>query len=85
MSTLPLQNLVSEIILAIKAKQAPRQAVHGLLIPEDSTWLIDEYAPGFGASLGAGYQRAAARLEQGCFRGRETVAFCSHTTGWRPG
>lgn len=61
-----LQNLVSEIIRAIKAKQAPRRAelIHGLLIPENSTWFIDEYGPGFGASLGAGYQRAAARLEQ---------------------
>ena len=64
-STDGFQNLIADILQAAKDKNKAREAdlIHGLLIPDGSTWFTDVYGPGFGASLAAAYQRAKPGLE----------------------
>ena len=48
----------------VKTAGIEADLIHGLLMPEDSTWFTDEYGLGFGASLAAAYRRASSGLEQ---------------------
>lgn len=61
-----LRSLIDEILETAKAKNTTREEelVHTLLVPEDSTWFVDTYGPGFGASLAAAYQRLRPSLEK---------------------
>ena len=61
-----LQNLIVDILRAEKANDSAKEAelIHGLLMPEDSTWFTDEYGPGFGGSLATAYHVAKPDLEQ---------------------
>jgi TonB family protein len=61
-----LQNLIGDILRAAQAKDIAKETamIRSLLLPEDSTWFIDEYGPGFGASLAAAYRRELPGLEQ---------------------
>jgi TonB family protein len=61
-----LQNLIADILRAANAKDSVKESglIHSLLLPEDSTWFIDEYGAGFGASLAAAYRRELPGLEQ---------------------
>lgn len=54
-----LQNQVADILRAAKARDFDNEAalVHALLMPDDSTWFIDEYGPGFGARLAILYRQ----------------------------
>jgi TonB family protein len=61
-----LQSLIGDILRATKAKDFAKETelIRSLLLPEDSTWFIDEYGPGFGASLAKAYRRELPGLEQ---------------------
>lgn len=61
-----LQNQIADILSAIKAKDSGKETelIHRLLMPEGSTWFIEQYGPGFGASLATTYRRTAPELEE---------------------
>jgi TonB family protein len=61
-----LQSQIGDILNAIKEKDSAKEAelIHGLLMPENSTWFTDEYGPGFGASLATAYRGAVSGLDQ---------------------
>jgi TonB family protein len=61
-----LQSQIGEILGAIKEKNSAKEVelIHRLVMPEDSTWFVDEYGPGFGTSLAAAYRRALPSLEE---------------------
>jgi TonB family protein len=61
-----LQKQLDEILRAARDKNATREAelIHILTLPKNSEWLVNEYGPGFGASLAAAYGRALPGLEE---------------------
>jgi len=75
-----LQNLIMDILRAADTKDSAKEAelIHSLLMPEDSTWFIDEYGPGFGASLAAAYRRSVPELEEDI----KTVYEANVQRGW---
>jgi len=61
-----LQSLVEDILRAAESKDTAKEIelIHSLLVPEDGKWFLDEFGPGFGASLSAAYRRLASNQEQ---------------------
>ncbi len=61
-----LRGLLSDIFAAEKAHDTARETslIQSLLVPEDSTWFVDTYGPGFGASLAGAYSQARPDLEE---------------------
>jgi TonB family protein len=61
-----LQKQIDDILRAAKEKNAAKETdlIHSLVLPKNSAWFMNEYGPGFGASLAAAYARALPGLEQ---------------------
>jgi TonB family protein len=58
-TSMGLQNQIEDILRAAKTRDFDREAalVQALLMPENSTWFVDEYGPGFGARLATMYRQ----------------------------
>jgi TonB family protein len=61
-----LQKQIDDILQSIKAKNVTKEEelIHNLMIPQNSAWFMNEYGPGFGASLAGAYEREVPGLEQ---------------------
>jgi TonB family protein len=60
------RGLIVEILESAKSKNIARttELIHGLLMPEDAKWFVNEFGPGFGASSWNAYQRLRPTLEE---------------------
>jgi len=60
-----LQSQIDEILNAIRGKDSAKETelIQSLLMPENSTWFVDEYGPGFGGALSAAYRGEAVNLK----------------------
>jgi TonB family protein len=61
-----LNQLIGDILQSAREKNSTKESelVRSLIFPQDSTWFISVYGPGFGASLASAYRREAPEIEE---------------------
>lgn len=61
-----LQRIIKDILQAAKVGDRARETelIHSFLVPEGNQWFVDEFGPGFGASMSRAYRKLKPSLEQ---------------------